>query len=94
MKPVMTKATTQQKSQGKRHFKGVVVSSAQQKTVVVRVDHLRFHPIYKKRFTVSKKFAVHDEKEQYKVGDTVEFVECRPISKRKKWRVIYKSATE
>lgn len=90
----MTKVTTQQNRQGKRHFKGVVVSAAQQKTVVVRVDYLRFHPIYKKRFTVSKKFPVHDEKCQYNVGDTVEFVECRPISKRKKWRVIYKTATE
>lgn len=72
-----------------RQLQGVVVSSAQMKTVVVRVDRLRFHPIYKKRYTVSKKFHVHDEKEQFKVGDTVEFVECRPLSKTKKWRVVY-----
>lgn len=86
----MTNKSTPVKRPDQRQFKGVVVSAAQQKTVVIRVDHLRFHPIYKKRYTVSKKFQVHDEKGQYKVGDSVEFVECRPISKHKKWRVIYK----
>lgn len=86
----MTNKSTPVKRPDRRQFKGVVVSAAQQKTVVIRVDHLRFHPIYKKRYTVSKKFQVHDEKGQYKVGDSVEFVECRPISKHKKWRVIYK----
>lgn len=82
----MTKSTMNTK----RHFQGEVVSAAQTKTIVVRVNRLRFHPIYKKRYTVSRKFQVHDEKQQYKVGDVVEFVECRPISKNKKWRVIYK----
>lgn len=77
-----------------RVFKGVVVSSAQTKTITVRVDHLRFHPIYKKRYTVSKKFHVHDEREQFKAGDTVEFVECRPLSKTKKWRVVYGDNTD
>lgn len=75
----------------RKYLKGTVVSSAKSKTIVVRVDRLRFHPIYKKRFTVSKKFHVHDEKNQFKVGDVVEFVECRPLSKTKKWRVMYQS---
>lgn len=83
----MTKPTMKTK----RHFQGEVVSAAQTKTVVVRVNRLRFHPIYKKRYTVSRKFQVHDEKQQFKVGDVVEFVECRPISKNKKWRVVYPS---
>lgn len=87
----MTNTSTPVKRSERRHFKGVVVSAAQQKTVVIRVDHLRFHPIYQKRYTVSKKYQVHDEKGQYKVGDAVEFVECRPLSKHKKWRVIYKT---
>ncbi len=82
--------TTSIKRQGKRHFRGVVVSAAQQKTIVVKVDRLSYHPIYQKRFTVSKKYQVHDEHKQYQVGDEVEFVECRPISKHKKWRVIAK----
>jgi small subunit ribosomal protein S17 len=87
----MTNTTTKTKDMGvHRHFQGVVVSTAQTKTITVRVDRLRFHPIYKKRYTVSKKFHVHDEREQFKVGDTVEFEECRPLSKTKKWRVIYK----
>ncbi|MBI2415708.1 MAG: 30S ribosomal protein S17 [Candidatus Kerfeldbacteria bacterium] len=73
----------------KRHFQGQVVSDAMDKTIVVKVSRVRTHPMYKKRFTVTKKFKVHDEKNQFKVGDTVEFVECRPISKDKKWRVIY-----
>jgi small subunit ribosomal protein S17 len=71
-------------------FKGVVVSDKMDKTIVVRVDALKLHPRYNKRYQTSKKYKVHDEKGKYKTGDTVEFVACRPISKDKKWRVIYK----
>jgi len=73
-----------------RRFKGEVVSDAMEKTIVVVIGHLRLHPIYKKRVKTSKKYKVHDPKNQYKVGDIVEFVGCRPMSKGKKWRVIYK----
>ncbi|KKR48475.1 MAG: ribosomal protein S17 [Candidatus Magasanikbacteria bacterium GW2011_GWC2_40_17] len=72
-----------------RKFKGVVVSAKGQKTVVIRVDRVRKNVKYQKQYTVSNRFQVHDEKGQYKVGDKVNFVECRPISKTKKWRVIY-----
>ena len=65
------------------------MSTQQQKTIVVKVDRLRAHPLYLKRYTVSKKYHVHDERQQYHVGDVVEFIECRPISKTKKWRVLY-----
>lgn len=86
----MTQPMTQStKPATRRHFQGQVVSAAQNKTIVVKIDRVEVHPIYKKRFTVSKKYQVHDEKQQYKVGDVVEFVECRPISKNKKWRVVY-----
>jgi small subunit ribosomal protein S17 len=74
----------------KRKFNGMVVSDKMDKTIVVRVDSSIIHPKYKKRIKVSKKFKVHDEKNQYKEDDKVSFVECRPISKDKKWRVIYK----
>lgn len=74
----------------KRCFQGVVVSVKQTKTITVKVDRIKIHPIYKKRFVISKKYAVHDSKQQYKLGDKVKFVDCRPISKNKKWRVIYK----
>lgn len=73
----------------KKTFDGVVVSDLMDKTVVVRVDRVRIHPKYKKRYTLSKKYKVHDEKNQFKVDDKVSFVECRPLSKDKRWRVIY-----
>lgn len=73
----------------KRRFNGVVTSDKMDKTIVVSVDSVKAHPKYKKRYTVSRKFKVHDEKDQYKAGDKVRFVECRPLSKDKRWRVIY-----
>ena len=74
----------------KRKLTGTVVSDKLAKTIVVRVDSFKMHPIYKKRFKTSKKYKAHDEKKQYKVGDVVEIVECRPLSRDKTWRVIYK----
>ena len=82
MKPMKTQST-------KRRFQGVVVSSAMDKTIVVKIDRVRIHSLYKKRFTVTEKFKVHDERNQFKVGDVVDFVECRPLSKDKKWQVLY-----
>lgn len=73
----------------RRRFKGEVVSDKMEKTIVVRVDYFALHPQYNKRYRVSKKYKVDDPKGQYKVGDAVEFVECRPLSKDKKWRVVY-----
>ena len=58
------------------------------KTIVVKVDRTKIHPIYKKRFTVSKNYKVHDEKNEAKVGEKVNFMECRPLSKDKHWRII------
>ncbi|MEK7558046.1 MAG: 30S ribosomal protein S17 [Patescibacteria group bacterium] len=72
----------------KRVFNGVVVSDKMDKTIVVLVSRVKIHPRYKKRYTVSKKYKVHDEKNQYKEGDKVSFVETRPISKDKKWKVL------
>lgn len=73
----------------KRKFNGVVMSDKMDKTIVVQVESVKIHPKYKKRYKVSKKFKVHDEKNQYKVGDKIQFIECRPLSKDKRWRVIY-----
>ncbi|MDD4332730.1 MAG: 30S ribosomal protein S17 [Patescibacteria group bacterium] len=73
----------------KKKLMGVVVSDKMDKTILVRVDRIKIHPKYGKRYTVSKKYKVHDEKNQYKEDDKVIFIECRPISKDKKWRVIY-----
>ena len=73
----------------KKKFHGIVVSDKMDKTIVVKVDRVKVHPKYKKRYTVSKKYKVHDEKKQYKEGDKVTFIECRPLSKDKRWRAIY-----
>ena len=73
-------------------FQGVVVSDKMKKTVVVQVDRMKTHPKYLKQYQQSRKFKVHDEKGEYKVGDVVRFVETRPLSKDKRWRVIGKVA--
>jgi small subunit ribosomal protein S17 len=73
----------------KRVLQGVVVSDANDKTVTVRVDRRVAHPIYKKTIRRSKKYAAHDEKNQFKVGDKVAIIESRPISKSKCWTVLY-----
>lgn len=73
----------------KRKFSGLVVSDKMDKTRVVVVATVKVHPLYKKRYTVSKKYKVHDEKNLYKTGDKVRFIECRPLSKDKRWRMIY-----
>ena len=71
-----------------KKFKGIVVSDKMDKTIVVKVDRRISHPKYKKAYTVSKKFKIHDEKNQYKIGDEVVFVPCRPYSKDKRWRAV------
>lgn len=82
------KKTTIEKVQ-KRSFSGVVVSDKMNKTRVVLVEMVKIHPKYQKRYTQSKRYKVHDEKNQFKTGDKVTFVECRPLSRDKRWRVLY-----
>lgn len=72
----------------KKVLTGVVVSDKMQKTVTVLVERQFPHPLYGKVIKRSKKYLAHDPEEQYKVGDVVEIVEARPISKRKRWRVV------
>jgi small subunit ribosomal protein S17 len=72
----------------KRILQGIVVSDAQNKTVVVRVERRVMHPIYKKFITRSKKYAAHDEDNKFHTGDAVQIEESRPISKRKSWIVL------
>jgi len=66
---------------------GLIVSDRADKTVTVSVEALVRHPIYKKRVRRSKKFMVHDEGNEARVGDTVRIVESRPLSARKRWRL-------
>ena len=67
---------------------GVVVSDANDKTIVVAVEERKPHPIYKKMITSTKKFHAHDENNECHVGDTVKVMETRPLSKDKRWRLV------
>lgn len=85
----MVKKVTTEKLENKGNIlKGVVVSDKMNKTVVVTVSRFIKHPLYGKFYKVSKKYKAHDEENKYKVGDNVEIVETRPISKDKKFKVI------
>ena len=66
---------------------GRVVSNKMDKTVVVSVETLRHHPLYKKTIRRAVKFKAHDEKNECRLGDTVKIIETRPLSKEKRWRV-------
>ena len=67
-------------------FTGKVISAKMEKTVTVLVERVVIHSVYKKRYKVTKKYHVHDEV-GVKVGDSVRFVACKPVSKLKKWAV-------
>lgn len=79
---------TNQKNKRKRVLTGYAVSAKMAKTIVVAVTRTKIHPRYQKRYKTSRHYKVHDEKGQFKVGDKVSFIECRPLSKDKKWRVL------
>ncbi len=66
---------------------GKVVSDSMENSIVVKVEYLVSHPLYKKRIKKSTKFMAHDEKDICKIGDKVKIAETRPLSKRKRWRV-------
>jgi small subunit ribosomal protein S17 len=80
-KPAAERGRSQQR-------RGVVVSAAMDKTIVVRVDSVKAHPKYKKVIRRSVKFHAHDEQNQAKPGDVVRIVETRPLSKSKRWRLV------
>lgn len=76
----------------RRVLQGVVVSDKQDKTVVVKVERRFMHPLYKKFIMRSKKYAAHDENNQFKIGDAVKIAETKPISKNKSWEVVIEEA--
>ena len=67
---------------------GIVVSNKMQKTIVVKVENRYSHPIYSKILVKTKKYLAHDELEECNVGDQVLVEECRPLSKKKHWRLV------
>ncbi len=67
---------------------GVIVSDKLDRSIVVRVDRTMRHPLYKKVIRRSKKYMAHDQENSGKVGDLVRIMECRNISRRKRWRLV------
>ena len=87
----MAKKKTQENKKGKGNIlRGVVVKDKMDKTVVVSVSRFIKHSLYEKFYKVSKKYKAHDEGNLYKIGDKVEIVETRPISKDKRFKVVSK----
>lgn len=75
-------------TRGRRKVRiGKVVSDRMDKTVVVAVERIMRHPLYGKTVKRTKKFHVHDENNECRVGDVVEIMETRPLSRTKRWRV-------
>ncbi len=68
-----------------KSFIGVVSSDKADKTIVIAVENRKTHPVYKKQYSVTKKFIAHDEKNEAAIGDTVQIVETKPISRRKRF---------
>ena len=75
----------------KRILQGTVVSDKQDKTVVVKVERRFTHPLLKKTVRRSKNYHAHDENNACKVGDEVQIVESKPLSKLKRWTVVDQS---
>lgn len=74
----------------KKELTGIIVSDKMQKTVVVKVERIKEHPKYKRRYKVHKSYKAHVETGEYQIGDKVVIRETKPISKDKKWEVISK----
>jgi len=70
-----------------RQVNGIIVSNKMEKTVVVQVERLVKHPLYKKYIRRRNKFMAHDKDNSCQIGDRVEITESRPLSKTKRWRV-------
>src|ERR671936_867989 len=88
-RPRVTRLPKPEHPRGRRQeCRGVAVSSAMDKTIVVEVDTVKAHPKYKKVVRRSAKFHAHDEQNAAKVGDRVRIVETRPISKKKNWHLV------
>jgi len=71
-----------------KKFIGIVASDKGNKTIIVSIPVRKTHPIYRKQYTVTNRFAAHDEKNEAKTGDKVEIVETRPISRSKHFKLV------
>src|SRR3954447_22247421 len=87
-KPIVRTPRPESERGRRQERRGVVVSSAMDKTIVVKVDTIKSHPRYKKVVRRSTKFHAHDEQNSAHVGDIVRIVETRPLSKTKHWKLV------
>ena len=79
---------TEKRTSLRKVRQGKVVSNKMQKSIVVAIERRLPHPIYKKYFTRTTTFLAHDEKQEAGIGDLVKIIETRPLSKRKRWRLV------
>ena len=79
---------TQQERNLRKVRQGVVVSDVNDKTIVVEISERKAHPVYGRQITTTKKFHAHDENNEAGIGDTVQIMETRPLSKMKRWRLV------
>ena len=80
--------TFKAKKSNKRSLVGMVVSDRNDKTIVVRVETLVKHPLVKKYISRRKKFMAHDPENECRIGDKVQIIESRPLSRQKRWRLV------
>lgn len=80
---------TRENEKAKSMTEGIVVSDKMEKTAVVAVNTLKSHRKYLKKYLVTKKYKAHDPENKCKTGDKVKIAEIRPMSKGKKWEVVY-----
>lgn len=77
-----------EKRNARKVVTGTVVSISGDKSITVKIDYRKRHPKYGKMMTISKKLHAHDEKNECGIGDRVEIMECRPLSKDVRWRLV------
>lgn len=80
--------TTAAKTTSRRHLEGTVISNKMQKTAIIKTTTLAKHPKYGKFIRKFKKLKIHDEKSECNIGDRVEVIESKPISREKRFRLV------
>jgi small subunit ribosomal protein S17 len=86
--PGATRVETKTGRRNRKTLVGTVVGNKMEKTIVVRIDRRKLHPLYKKYITRTKKIKAHDEGNICQIGDLVKVIESRPLSKDKRWSLL------
>jgi small subunit ribosomal protein S17 len=86
--PVATTEVATEERGNRRVLRGLVASDKMDKTIVVEVTNIKQHPLYGRTMKRSKRYKAHDENNECGIGDSVEIMETRPLSKEKRWRLV------